>query len=1121
MGITSEVSGFIGRWQSAGAAERANYQMFLSELCDLLGVLRPDPAANDFSLNAYVFERAVTFHNGDGTTSAGRIDLYKRGCFVLEAKGVLKKDNDAWGNAMLRAKGQAEGYIRALPADEGRPPLLLVVDVGHSIELYSEFTRTGGMYVPFPDPRSHRVFLADLAKPEVLDTLRAVWTDPLSLDPARRSARVTREIAGRLAELAKSLEATGNDPQAVAQFLMRCLFTMFAEDVGLLGKGGFLGLLDSLRGSADHFVPLVEELWGKMKKGGYSTALREQVLRFNGGLFEDAHALPIGSAQLELLIDAAKADWRDVEPAIFGTLLERALDPVDRHKLGAHYTPRAYVERLVIPTVVEPLREEWAAAQTAAYTLVNQQKIKEARAEVEAFHKRLCEVRVLDPACGSGNFLYVTLEHLKRLEGEVLNTLRDLGESTDYFELQGVSVDPHQLLGIELNPRAAAIAELVLWIGYLQWHFRTRGEVTPPEPVIKNFHNIECRDAVLEWDREEPVLDNDGTPVTRWDGRTTKKHPVTGEDVPDDTARIPVMRYINPRKAEWPQADFVVGNPPFIGNKRMRFCLGDGYAEAVRTIHPDQSATCDFVMYWWTKAAELTRAGEVRRFGLITTNSITQSSNRSLIGAYINGQPPLSVLFAISDHPWVDSADGAAVRIAMTVCGSGRALGVLGVIVAEEAGQEGEVEVEFNRNTGAISEDLSLGATAGAALFLQANKKLCGQGIIVLGDGFLLNDSDVTRIHQDEPNSAVFVRRYLNGRDLMSTSRDLWILDLQSLSEAELKQHPMLYQRIYDRVRPLRLQMKDRARRERWWQFGRSNQEIRDACEGLRKYIVTCQIAKHRVFVFLSQDVLPDQRLVAFGMSDGFHLGILSSKLHLTWAFRTGSTLEDRPCYNPSYCFLTFPFPAATEAQQARIRELGEALDAHRKRQQALHPGLTMTDMYNVLEKLRSGEALSAKDKTIHEQGLVSVLKQIHDELDAAVFEAYGWPLTLSDEEILEKLVALNAARAEEERRGLVRWLRPEFQNPQGAAPVQAGLDVGEGALTAVKAKKAALPPFPAKLAEQAQAVRAALSAHGAPADAATIAARFKGARAARVGELLEALAGLGQARRLEDGRFS
>ncbi|HWT14413.1 MAG TPA: DNA methyltransferase, partial [Patescibacteria group bacterium] len=517
--------------------------------------------------------------------------------------------------------------------------------------LYAEFSRSGATYTPFPDPSSHRIALADLARPEIRERLRRVFVEPLSLDPSRESARVTRQIAARLAELAKSLEQAGHAPEAAAQFLMRCLFTMFAEDVRLLPADSFRNLLLAHAERPDTAMRMLGQLWRDMDTGGFSAVLANDVLRFNGKLFKSPDTLPLDRAQLGLLAEAARADWKHVEPAIFGTLLERALSTTDRHKLGAHYTPRAYVERLVLPTVSEPLRAEWHDVYAAA--LVKNQELQEIEGELSAlhprakerknfedrrreaqravwdivrgFHHRLCTVRVLDPACGSGNFLYVTLEHLKRLEGEVLNALDEFGyrqaglaldgERAD--ALAGETVDPHNLLGIELNPRAAAIAEVVLWIGYLQWHFRTRGDVSPPVPVIRDFRNIENRDAVLAYDSVEYVTDASGRPVTRWDGRTMKKSPVTGEDIPDDSARVPLERYVNPRKAEWPQADFIVGNPPFIGNKRMRLALGDGYVEALRSAWKDVPDSADFVMFWWDHAAELTRHGKLERFGLI------------------------------------------------------------------------------------------------------------------------------------------------------------------------------------------------------------------------------------------------------------------------------------------------------------------------------------------------------------------------------------------------------------------------------------------------------------------------------------------------------------------------
>jgi len=388
---STRVESFIARWSQSGGSERGNYQLFLNELVDLIEVERPQPHAVEERDNAYVYERRVNFRHGDGSESHGFIDLYRRGAFVCEAK-KLRAETDVRGidEAMLRARTQAENYARALPAEEGRPPFLMVVDVGRRIELYAEFSRSGATYTPFPDPRSHRIALEDLRRPEIVARLRRLWTDPLALDPARESARVTREIAARLAELARSLEQAGHAPEAVAQFLMRCLFTMFAEDVGLLPRECFRKLLDEHRAQPATAMRMLAQLWQDMDGGGFSAVLAGELLRFNGKLFKQHDTLPLDRDQIALLLDAARADWRHVEPAIFGTLLERALDPEERHRLGAHYTPRAYVERLVLPTVIEPLRKEWGEAQAAALTLAAEGKDADAVKELLRFHQRLC-----------------------------------------------------------------------------------------------------------------------------------------------------------------------------------------------------------------------------------------------------------------------------------------------------------------------------------------------------------------------------------------------------------------------------------------------------------------------------------------------------------------------------------------------------------------------------------------------------------------------------------------------------------------------------------------------------------------------------------------------------------
>ena len=1135
---------FIARWAAATASERANSQPFLGELCDLLGIARPEPSRE----RGYAFEYDVTEHHADGSTTKGRIDLYKRGCFVLESKqfqaaeaaasslelaaqdaGVAAKKKSsqpvrgtgAWDDAMVKARGQAERYVRALPGNEPNPPFLLVVDVGHSLEVFADFTQAGRAYLPFPDPRSFRIRLEHLADETARERLRLIWTNPAALDPARASADVTREISAHLAELAKSLEVAGHPPRVVADFLTRCLFCMFAEDVGLLPERGFTDLLDSLPDDGAGFQECVAQLFREMNTGtgrGVSIVLRKKLLQFNGGLFSDFTVLPVNGLQLGLLKEAAKQNWSRVEPAIFGTLLERALNPGERHKLGAHYTPRAYVERLVLPALVEPLRAEWDSVRAAAFTYARAGDLKAARDEVNAFHERLCRVLVLDPACGCGNFLYVALEHLKRLEGEVLDVAAQFGESFK-LELEAHSVDPHQFLGIEINPRAAAIAELVLWIGYLQWHFRTRGQAMPAEPVLKKFKNIECRDAVLAYDGEpEPARDEAGNPMTVWDRKSTKKDPVTGRDVPDETKRVALLTYRNPRPAEWPVADFIVGNPPFLGNKRMRDGLGDGYVEALRAAYPGMGDTADLVMFWWHKAAELVRTGSVRRFGLITTNSLRQTFARREVHAQLGARPPLSLTFAIPDHPWVDTADGAAVRIAMTVGCGGDHVGEVLAVTSEESLEDGSVKVSFAESRGRIQADLTIGAKVAGVTALRSNERLCWQGCKLVGAGFQIAEEVFKSLSKLRPEACSRMPRYWAGSDVTQAASLRYVVDLCGLElrEARLR-FPELLNHVAAHVKPERDQNRDKGFRERWWVFGRPRPDLRAACAALDRYIVTSEVAKHRTFMFLRwPEDLVDGSVIAFASADAFTLGVLSSRIHVTWTLAAGGTLEDRPRYQNGPCFDPFPFPTCDEAARARVRQIAEELDAHRKRVQAQKPGLTLTGLYNVLEKLRTGEALNEKEKQIHDAGLVSVLRQLHDDLDAAVFAAYGWAATLSDAEILDRLVALNAERAKEEASGLVRWLRPDYQNPGGGQERQGALAVGEAGdgRSREAGRDVAKRAWPKTMAERVMAVSGALAGVKEAVTAAEMAGGFSRARAADVGEILETLCAVGRARR-------
>jgi len=391
-------------------------------------------------------------------------------------------------------------------------------------------------------------------------------------------------VAGYLANLARALEEDGYEQERVARFIMRCVSTMFAEDIGLLPGEPFRQVLERCVNDPAAFPEQATALWQAMDEGKRFDW--QQLLRFNGHFFRDSEALPLSKQAIVILKLAAEADWQDVEPAIFGTLLTRALDPVERHRLGAEFTPREFVERVVRPAVEDPIRVRWKAEQAAVLQLREAGKKKDAEKRLRAFHAWLKGPRFLDPACGSGNFLYVTLHLVKRIEVEVL---RELEVVTGKHEILFEEVHPKQFFGIEIKRWGREIAELVLWIGYHQF-WRANHTYRPQEPILEDTGTIECRDAVLAWNsvRHDPSRDHaDPTPRVR--------HPVTGRLVADPNAKLPYMEHVKPRPAEWPKADFIFGNPPYIGGTEMREALGSGYVDALRRAYPALPSGVDYV----------------------------------------------------------------------------------------------------------------------------------------------------------------------------------------------------------------------------------------------------------------------------------------------------------------------------------------------------------------------------------------------------------------------------------------------------------------------------------------------------------------------------------------------
>lgn len=1090
----AKLADLSNRWSTAKAAERANFQSYLIELCEALGVERPRPAGS-----GYEFEYPVKVVNRDGTEARNFVDLYKQGHFVLEAKDQGTGETDSL--LLRKAYGQARAYTAAV--EGGAPPYVLVLDVGRTLLVWD---RWDGSYGGFS--AAHKINLATLAQNEDDHSLlRDIFVDPAARDPRQHAARVTRETAEKLAQLAASLESRGHSHELVARFLMRCVFTMFAEDVGLLPDQPFTRAVEEIGFSdPNDFAVALRDLWKAMDEGS-RFGLR-QFLRFNGHFFKDQTVLDLTREDLTILHAAAKSTWAEVEPSIMGTLLTRALDPVERHRLGAEYTPREFVERVVRPTVEEPIRERWTAVQADVLQLRNSNS-KSARARREnektaltrlrEFHGWLRALRFLDPACGSGNFLYVTLAIVKQVELEVLRTIEEITGSP---ELAVEEVGPWQFHGIEIKAWAREIAELTLWIGYHQWWRRTHGHTQPPEPVLRDTGTLENRDAVLAW---SSVIEDPNR--SRPDPKPRIPHAVTGELVPDPAARLPYQVYNEPAPAPWPQADFIVGNPPYIGNKRMRDAFGDGYVDALREAYPEVPESADFVMYWWYRAAEEVASGRTTRVGLITTNSITQTYNRAVVAKAM--KRGAAIAWAVPTHPWVDETGAAAVRVAMTVIAQSAAKAQL-----VEVDDEGAVVRSFAAE--ALNADLTAHADVAHAStqHLLANAGLSSRGYSLVGRGFLLDAEEANRLLSTNDRNAEIIHPYLNGKDLTSRSRGLYVIDFGTMSEEEAATHHVLYDIVRTRVKPDRDANNDRGRRTRWWQFGRTNVGLREALQGLSRYIATPYVSKHRFFTFLDIRIAPDEKIVAIASDDDFVLGALSSAIHEAWALAAGSRLGvgNDPTYNNVACFDSFPFPDADDAARRLISDTASEIDRLRNDAIDRDESVTMTGIYNVIVKLRVGQPLTEAERSVHDSAACGVLRDLHYRLDAMVASAYGWPWPMQRAEILDALVALHTDRIRRENAGHIAWLRPSYQRPRFGTEELSALPLPVESPTADAAPAAAQPQdWPANAVAQITLIQDILTR--GPATVETIARQFKGARRDLITRHLETLAVMGEAR--------
>jgi len=956
---------FIAKWRNNELKERSASQSHFNDLCALLGVVDPitaDPAGEWF-----------TFEKGASKTGGGEgwADVWRKACFAWEYKGP-KKD-------LKKAFDQLLQYSVALE----NPPLLIVSDMNR-IRIHTNWTNTV--------QEVHDFELDDLIDGDVRERLKRAFTDPEHFKPSKTRQALTEETAKEFAGLAQRLRDRGHDAGQVAHFVNQLVFCMFAEDVGLLPDNLFTKMLDLCRSDPASFAEHAGMLFGAMANQGGKVGFT-RIDWFNGGLFADDYALPVTRDDVEDLYKAAQRDWSQIDPSILGTLFERGLDPAKRSQLGAHYTDRDKIMMIVRPVVIEPLEAEWAEALTKITSLIDsapkrtkdrlltpaeKRRADKLRGEAaiihQAFIERLVNFRVLDPACGSGNFLYVALRALKDIEHRANLDAEALGLPRGFPR-----VGPECVLGIELNPYAAELARVSVWIGEIQW-MRRNGFDAAKNPILRNLDTIECRDAIIK---------HDGTAL------------------------------------EWPAADAIIGNPPFLGAKLMKRMMGVAETEAIRRLYEGKlPGFTDLVCYWFENARSSIEKGTTARAGFVATNSIRKNTNLPVLRRIVQST---RIFEAWSEEKW--TVDGAAVDVSLICFGN----------VGQLANLNGQIVT-------AINADLTTGLDLTKTATQNENRDSAYLGIQKSGPfdvaGAIAREWMKEPLNPNGQANSVVLKPYWNGDDVTSRPRDVWLIDLPlGLSEADASLFVKPFEHIQYTpdddgrlVKNLRESLGERAG-PRWWEPHWPRPEMRSRVSDVRRYIVTPETAQHRLFVWLSLPTLPDKNLIVIPREDDTTFGILHSRFHEIWALRKGSDLQDRPRYTHTSVFATFPFPhgltpdipatdyaadpraIATAAAAARLNELRENwlnpadLVVHEPEVVAGYPD-------RILPKDEAAAKELAKRTLTNLYNVRPAwLDNAHRALDEAVADAYGWgddwrAGKLADDEILARLFILNQERA-------------------------------------------------------------------------------------------------------------
>lgn len=992
-------SDFVTRWSSSTLREQQAAQSHFNELCQLVDHKTPtqlDPQGTFFTFEEQV-EKA--------TGGKGRADVWYKGHFAWEYKGK-HKDLDAAYAQLLAYKGALDN-----------PPLLVVCDFVE-YRIYPQWPNTSGQPFVF--------FNGDLLNRDTLRFITWLLESPEKFLELRQSElehreRITRTLAEQFAHLADLMRHhSGNEgktawkPMQIARFLTKLTFSLFAEDIGLMptpfGQPVFRFLVDGATTGPEEFVPQLEALFRAMD-GQARTYLLKPVPHFNGGLFADSspdagdgtEALDLTEipGAIQLLGQVSEANWRDVNPAIFGTLFEGALDESKRAQLGAHYTSEADIRLIIEPVLMEPLYRMWDETQAEAGPLMQAYLKNETPKSTQQAHDRLIvlynrivdalgSTRVLDPACGSGNFLYVSLRAMKDLEGRIRKFFEPLG-----LPFRDV-VTPRQLFGIEKDEFAARLAQVVVWIGYLQWRYEDEGILHPLLKATSSPHPRQLSDPILK-----------------------------DKDITDEPDHIQCMDAIMQQDAdgkafepEWPVTTVIVGNPPFLGGKRMRTELGSDYLDRLFALYEGAIPhEADLVTYWFEKARAQIERGKAKRGGLLATNSIRGGANRMVLQRI---KDTGDIFMAWGDRPWM--LEGASVRVSM---------------VGFDQGVE-TVKTLDGLPVDVINSDLTAKVDVTKAKRLAENSDLAFMGD-TKGGSFDIPGSlarkMLSAVNPSGYSNSDVVHPWVNGLDIVRRPRDMWIIDFGvNMSVEQAASYQMPFAHIAKQVEPTRSQNRIEAHRQRWWLHLRPRSEMRQALTNLKRFAGTPSLTKHRLFIWLEKGTIPDHQLLIFARDDDYFFGVLHSYLHEIWSLRMGTSLGPTPCYTPTTTFETFPFPYVPGQEPLQdpaylaISEAARLLNAERdawlnpvdgmyKSLQGSLRDRTLTNLYNAVEAFRAG----TKDKNLKSDAVAFAprLLELHNALDHAVLAAYGWSdltdsLRAADgEEVLRRLLALNQERGE------------------------------------------------------------------------------------------------------------